>query len=129
MKNLQKLVYLRERFSVALKSMETSYQEEVKNADSSTQIKTKINISNVVKKAKASPLAAYSDLHKEFVEKEIKLAQERCEKLFVDKFPNNNKVTIESLQKKLIEEKYKHKEELSKLASQKMTEYLQLKDK
>ena len=36
---------------------------------------------------------------------------------------------IESLQKKLIEEKYKHKEELSKLASQKMTEYLQLKDK
>ena len=122
-------ISFRERFSVALKSMETSYQEEVKNADSSTQIKTKINISNVVKKAKASPLAAYSDLHKEFVEKEIKLAQERCEKLFVDKFPNNNKVTIESLQKKLIEEKYKHKEELSKLASQKMTEYLQLKDK
>lgn len=57
------------------------------------------------------------------------MAQERCEKLFTDKFPNNNKVTIESLQKKLIEEKYKYKEELSKLASQKMTKYLQLKDK
>ncbi len=93
------------------------------------EIKAKLNISNVVKKAKASPLAAYSDLHKEFVEKEIKLAQERCEKIFTDKFPNNNKVTIEILQKKLIEEKHKYKEELSKLASQKMTEYLQLKDK
>jgi hypothetical protein len=119
----------RERFSVALKDMEKKYQEEVKNANLPNLIKTKINISNVVKKAKASPLAAYSDLHKEFVENEIKLAQERCEKIFINKFPNNNKVTIESLQKKLVEEKYKHKEEISKLASQKMTEYLQLKDK
>lgn len=79
--------------------METIYQEEVQNAEFSNHIKIKINISNVVKAAKASPLAAYSDLHKEFVEKEIKLAQERCEKVFTSKFPNNNKVTIESLQK------------------------------
>lgn len=122
-------ISFRERFSAALKDIEISYKEEVENASSPNIVKTKINISSVVKKAKASPLAAYSDLHKEFVEKEIKLAQERCEKLFINKFPNNNKVTIESLQKKLIEEKHKHKEELSKLASQKMTEYLQLKDK
>ncbi len=82
-----------------------------------------------MKKAKASPLAAYSDVHKDWVETEINNSLKRCEKIFTDKFPNNNKITIENLQKKLIEEKHKYKEELSKLASQKMTEYLQLKDK
>lgn len=122
-------ISFRERFLSALKDIEIIYKKEVQNAEFSNNIKTKINISNVVKTAKASPLAAYSELHKEFVEKEIQLAQERCEKIFISKFPINNKVTIESLHKKLIEEKNKYKEELSKLASQKMTEYLQLKDK
>lgn len=122
-------ISFRSRFSEALKELEDCYKSEVKNATVSSQVKTKINISNVVKKAKASPLAAYSDVHKDWVETEINNALNRCKEVFDTKFPNSNKVTIESLQKKLIEERQIHKAELSKLASQKMTEYLQLKIK
>ncbi len=122
-------ISFRNRFSEALEDLESCYKKEVTEATSETKVKTKINISSVVKKAKASPLAAYSDVHKDWVETEINNSLKRCEKIFTDKFPNNNKITIENLQKKLIEEKHKYKEELSKLASQKMTEYLQLKDK
>lgn len=88
-----------------------------------------MSVSHFVKKAKFSPLTAYSSLHKEWVENEVKKVQARCEELFNNKFPNSNKITIESLQKKIIEERKQHKEEISKLASQKMTEYLQLKEK
>ena len=45
------------------------------------------------------------------------------------KFQDKKKPTIESLQKQLAEERALYKAELSKLASQKMTEYLELKDK
>lgn len=122
-------ISFRNRFSEALKELENAYKNEVENATSSSQVKTKINISNVVKKAKASPLAAYSDVHKDWVETEINNSLTRCKEVFDKKFPNSNKVTVESLQKKLSEERKIHKAELSKLASQKMTEYLQLKSK
>lgn len=122
-------ISFRNRFSEALKDLEKGYKDEVENATTSSQVKTKINISNVVKKAKASPLAAYSDIHKYWVETEITSSLTRCKELFDKKFPNSNKVTVESLQKKLSEERQIHKAELSKLASQKMTDYLQLKSK
>ena len=122
-------ISFRNRFSEALKELEACYEKEVENANAHTQIKTKINISTVIKKAKSSPLAAYSDVHKDWVENEINTALNRCREIFEKKFPNSNKVTIKSLQKKLTEERQRHKEELSKLASQKMTEYLQLKNK
>lgn len=44
------------------------------------------------------------------------------------KFQDKKKPTIESIQKQLTEERDLYKAELSKLASQKMTEYLELKD-
>lgn len=44
------------------------------------------------------------------------------------KFQDKKKTTIISLQKQLAEERNLYKAELSKLASQKMTEYLELKD-
>lgn len=122
-------ISFRERFSEALKELEECYINEVNNATMSSQVKTKINISIVVKSAKASPLAAYSDVHKNWVETEINNALIRCKEVFDKKFPNSNKITIESLQKKLSEERQTYKAELSKLASQKMTDYLQLKSK
>lgn len=122
-------ISFRMRFSEALSDLEVKYQKEINEASISSQVKTKINISNIVKQAKSSPLAAYSSLHKEWVENEVKKVHARCEELFNKKFPNSNKITIESLQKKIIEERKQHKEEISKLASQKMTEYLQLKEK
>lgn len=122
-------VSFRNRFSEALKELEKAYEDEVEKSTTSSQVKTKINISNVVKKAKASPLAAYSDVHKDWVETEIATSLTRCKEILDKKFPNSNKITVESLQKKLREERQIHKAELSKLASQKMTDYLQLKSK
>lgn len=118
----------RERFVNALNELENNFNTEIKNAKVSSEVKTKINISTVVKHAKSSPLAAYSDLHKEFVESKIKEVITRCNQKLELKFQDKKKPTIESLQKKLIEERAIHKTELSKLASQKMTEYLELKD-
>lgn len=118
----------RERFSKALTELELSFDKELSEAKVSSEVKTKINISSVLKQAKSSPLAAYSDLHKEFVESEIKEVVQRCNKKLEVKFQDKKKPTIESLQKQLTEERTLYKAELSKLASQKMTEYLQLKD-
>lgn len=119
----------RERFSNALIELELLFDKELANAKVSSEVKTKINISNVLKQAKSSPLAAYSDLHKEFVENKINEAIQRCNKKLEAKFQDKKKPTIESLQKQLTEERVLHKAEISKLASQKMTEYLELKDK
>lgn len=118
----------RERFSKALTELELIFDKELSEAKISSEVKTKINISSVLKQAKSSPLAAYSDLHKEFVENEIKEVFQRCNKKLEVKFQDKKKPTIESLQKQLAEERVLYKAELSKLASQKMTEYLQLKD-
>ncbi len=119
----------RERFSKAITELEMQFDKELANAQVSSEVKTKINISSVLKQAKSSPLAAYSDLHKEFVESTIKDVIDRCNQKLEIKFQTNKKPTIESLQKKLSEERAVHKAELAKLASQKMTEYLELKDK
>lgn len=118
----------RERFSTALLELELIFDKELADAKLSSDIKTKINISSILKQAKSSPLAAYSDIHKEFVENKVKEVVDRCNKKLELKFQNKKKPTIESLQKQLIEEKMTYKAELAKLASQKMTEYLNLKD-
>lgn len=119
----------RERFSNALTELELLFDKELANAKVSSEVKTKINISSVLKQAKSSPLAAYSDLHKEFVENKINEAIQRCNQKLEIKFQDKKKPTIESLQKQLAEERALHKAELAKLASQKMTEYLELKNK
>lgn len=118
----------RERFSKAITELEMQFDKELANAQVSSEVKTKINISTVLKQAKSSPLAAYSELHKEFVESKIKDVVNRCNQKIEIKFQNKKKPTIESLQKQLTEERALHKAEISKLASQKMTEYLELKD-
>lgn len=118
----------RERFLNALQELELVFDKEISKANFSSEIKTKINISSVLKHAKSSPLAAYSDLHKQFVEDNIKEAINRCNKKLDVKFQDKKKPTIESLQKRLVEERALHKAEISKLASQKMSEYLQLMD-
>ena len=112
----------------ALQELESVFDKEISKANFSSEIKTKINISSVLKHAKSSPLAAYSDLHKQFVEGNIKEAINRCNKKLDVKFQDKKKPTIVSLQKRLVEEKALHKAEISKLASQKMSEYLQLMD-
>lgn len=119
----------RERFSNALIELELLFDKELANAKVSSEVKTKINISNVLKQAKSSPLAAYSDLHKEFVENKINEAIQKCNKKLELKFQDKKKPTIDGLQRQLAEERALHKAELAKLASQKMTEYLELKDK
>lgn len=119
----------RERFMNALNELERNFNKELNDAKMSSEVTTKINISTVVKHAKSSPLAAYSDLHKEFVEAKIKEVITRCNQNLEMKFQDKKRPTVESLNKKLLEERALYKSELSKLASQKMTEYLELKDR
>lgn len=119
----------RERFMNALNELERNFNKELNDAKMSSEVTTKINISTVVKHAKSSPLAAYSDLHKEFVEAKIKEVITRCNQNLEMKFQDKKRPTVESLHKKLLEERALYKSELSKLASQKMTEYLELKDR
>lgn len=52
----------RESFMNALNELENNFNKEVKNDKVISEIKTKINISTVVKHSKSSPLAAYSEL-------------------------------------------------------------------
>lgn len=116
----------RERFVNSIKALQEQFDDELEKANSISDVKTKINISTVVKHAKASPLAAYSDHHKEFVANLIENAINECNKSLEDKFTGSKKPTIESLQKQLIEERAIYKAELSKISSQKMTEYISL---
>ena len=93
-----------------------------------SDVKAKINISSVLKIANASPLTAYSDLHRDVVGKNVEEAKKRCELAIKAKFKvAKARPTVESLQRQLSEERAAHAEALSKLASQKMTEYLDAK--
>lgn len=114
----------RERFVNSLKVLQEQFNDELENANSISDVKTKINISTVVKHAKASPLAAYSEHHKEFVANLIEDAINECNRSLESKFTGTKKPTIESLQKQLTEERSLFKSELAKIASQKMTEYI-----
>lgn len=116
----------RERFVNSLKALQEQFDDELEKANSISDVKTKINISTVVKHAKASPLAAYSEHHKEFVANLIENAINECNKNLEAKFTGSKKPTIESLQKQLIEERALFKAELSKIASQKMTQYIEI---
>lgn len=117
----------RERFFETLAKMESEFNAQLAKAEKASDVKVKINISAILKRAQASPLTAYSDLHRELVSTKVEEANRRCEQAVKAKFKViKSRPTLDSLQKTLAQERAAHAAELSRLASQKMTEYLQL---
>lgn len=115
----------RVRFAEAIAKMELEFNTSLIQAPKSSDVKVKINVSSVLKIAKSSPLTAYSELHRAFVKLAIDDAKRRCDEAIKGKFKEvKARPTIEDLQKRLTKERHEHAAALSKLASQKMTEYL-----
>lgn len=115
----------RKRFSEALAGLEGQFEAQLAKAEKASDVKVRVNVSAALKIAQASPLTAYSDLHREVVAKKVEEAKKRCEEAVKAKFKViKARPTIESLQKQLAQERAEHATAISKLASQKMTEYL-----
>lgn len=115
----------RARFNEALAALEAEFESQLAKAEMASDVKVRINVSTALKIAQASPLTAYSDLHREAVGKKVDEAKKRCEEAIKAKFKVvKARPTIESLQKQLAKERAEHATAVSKLASQKMTEYL-----
>jgi hypothetical protein len=74
--------------------LQEQFNDELEKANYISDVKTKINISTVVKHAKASPLAAYSEHHKEFVSNLIEDAIKECNKSLEDKFAGSKSLLL-----------------------------------
>lgn len=119
------------RFLAAFEALKAQARSELDQASQKSEVKTRINVSSVLKLAKSSPLTAYSPLHREILIPMVEQAAVEHEAAMAAKFSTGSpkrKQTISNLEKELKEAKATFESQLSRLASQKLTEHLSQRD-
>ena len=116
----------RKRFLAALEEIKKEASRELRNAGTKADMKAKINVSMVLKRAKSSPLTAYSPLHRDILLPLVEQAAHDLEIAINEKFPKSahaRRDTLALAKEELSEAKASFEAQLSKLASQKLTAY------
>ena len=118
-------VDFRKRFVAALETMRDEAATQRAAAKTASDVTIRINVSAVLKRAKSSPLAAYSPLHRKTL---IPLVEEAAEehrhamsKLFKRQAA---KPSVAALKAQLKKEREAHASAISTLASQKLVQFL-----
>ena len=116
----------RARFETALSELGAEARAELKTATAASDLKTRITVSAVLKRAKASPLAAYSPLHKDALLPMVEAASAELASLVSAAFKpkTRRRPSATALQAQLKKERAEHAKALSKLASQRLAEFV-----
>jgi len=114
----------RQRFATALQALVTEAMAELENVISPKNVKIKINVSAVLKRSHSSPLTAYSPLHRDVLLPLVESESLKVKKAQANQCNGKKKPTVASLQTELREAKEIYEKALSRLASQKMTDFI-----
>ena len=116
----------RKRFIEALDALSTELRQQIASATKAEEVPDRITVSAVLKRAKASPLAAYSPLHRDELLPMVEKAATEIEELIAATFKprRRTRATINSLRAELRQLRFDHSEALAKLASQRLSEFV-----
>lgn len=116
----------RRRFEDALNELKAEALEELAKAKTKEEFKKKINVSLVLKRAKSSPLTAYSPLHRDFLLPKVEAASLVLKQANEAKFTTvrRNPEGVQSLKTQLKKQKIDFEQQLATLASQKLSLFI-----
>lgn len=117
----------RARFFAALQELKDESFMALAQAKTRADMKAKINVSLVLKRAKASPLTAYSPLHRDTLLPFVEAAGDELLKAIQERFSNpsnKRKSSISCLSNELVESRRSFEKQLATLASQKLSSYI-----
>ena len=116
----------RQRFHDALAQLKAEATTEIKAAAKPADARTKITVSSVLKRAKASPLAAYSPLHRDALLPLVEAASDEISALMAASFKRKtrSRPSAKELAAELKKARHDHAKAIAKLASQRLSEFL-----
>lgn len=120
----------RQRFHVALAQLKAEATAEIKAADKPADVRAKITVRSVLKRAKASPLAAYSPLHRDDLLPLVEAASDEISALMAASFKRKtrSRPSAKELAAELKKARQDHAKAIAKLASQRLSEFVAKSD-
>jgi hypothetical protein len=116
----------RRRFCAALDGIEIEAASRLAKATKRAEAKTIISVAAVAKRAKASPLSAYSPLHRDALIPRVEAAIAKHEAALSKAFKRTGRKTptVAALTSQLRQERARHEEQIRALASQKFSDMI-----
>jgi len=114
----------RRRFLTALNELKLEAVAQIEATTTAKDVTIKINVSAVLKRAKSSPLTAYSPLHRDVLLPLVSQAIAEIQTILSAKIQSSSKPSIASLQKSLKQAREQYEIALSRLASQQLTKFI-----